>query len=275
MRAVHKRCYKAASFTSVVDPHPDGSALIWLSWTRIHIGNADPDPAPRKIIKIYKCTWFPTFKKRFTYAGTLCFMTYIKYIFSYKNSFSDGNVRSGYWSARIPIGLPPWIRIRIEVKSLIRICIETNADPQQCHFWTGWPLPHHTDVFATRLPGGLNTTLQQQLLSSQKYGFRIRDPEKTCFRYRKHWCFLFVRMDASWEARRSKLVSILPSYNLVFKSPTHNEYGGVLLLQYAKFFNSRVAYRVLCRDRPPLRWDWRLGRASADTSRPPSDPCCL
>jgi hypothetical protein len=27
---------------SVVDPHP--SALIWLSWIRIRIGNEDPDP---------------------------------------------------------------------------------------------------------------------------------------------------------------------------------------------------------------------------------------
>ncbi len=28
---------------SVVDPNPHGSAFIWLSWIRIHIGTADPD----------------------------------------------------------------------------------------------------------------------------------------------------------------------------------------------------------------------------------------
>jgi hypothetical protein len=28
--------------------------------------------------------------------------------------------------------LAPWIRIRIEIKSWIQICTETNADPQYC-----------------------------------------------------------------------------------------------------------------------------------------------
>jgi hypothetical protein len=31
-------------YTSVVDPDPDGSALIFLGWIRIRIGNADLDP---------------------------------------------------------------------------------------------------------------------------------------------------------------------------------------------------------------------------------------
>jgi hypothetical protein len=31
---------------------------------------------------------------------------------------------------RTPIGLAPWIWMRIEIKSLIRICIKTNADTQ-------------------------------------------------------------------------------------------------------------------------------------------------
>jgi hypothetical protein len=40
---------------------------------------------------------------------------------------------------------------------------EASADNQWEHRErVGWPLPHHTDVFTTRLPGGLNTTLQQQ-----------------------------------------------------------------------------------------------------------------
>jgi hypothetical protein len=30
--------------TSVVDLDPHGSALVWLSWIRIRIRNADPDP---------------------------------------------------------------------------------------------------------------------------------------------------------------------------------------------------------------------------------------
>jgi hypothetical protein len=31
------------------DPDPHGSTLIWLSWIRICIGNADPDPGARKL----------------------------------------------------------------------------------------------------------------------------------------------------------------------------------------------------------------------------------
>jgi hypothetical protein len=40
--------------------------------------------------------------------------------------------------------------------------------------------------------------------------------------------------------QKIKLGLRLQSYNLVFKSPTHNEYGGVLLLQYANFFDRRA-----------------------------------
>jgi hypothetical protein len=42
-----KECVKVKSLvflSSVLDPDPHGSALIWLSWIRIRIGNADPDP---------------------------------------------------------------------------------------------------------------------------------------------------------------------------------------------------------------------------------------
>jgi hypothetical protein len=35
-----------------VDPEPHGSALIWLSWIWIRIGNADPDPGAWKYNKI-------------------------------------------------------------------------------------------------------------------------------------------------------------------------------------------------------------------------------
>jgi hypothetical protein len=34
---------KTKTTTNVVDPDPHGSALIWLSWIRICIGNTDPE----------------------------------------------------------------------------------------------------------------------------------------------------------------------------------------------------------------------------------------
>ncbi len=39
------------SFFSVVEPDPPGSEFIWLSWIRIGIENADPDPGAWKIDK--------------------------------------------------------------------------------------------------------------------------------------------------------------------------------------------------------------------------------
>jgi hypothetical protein len=45
---------------------------------------------------------------------------------------------------------------------------EASADNQRGHQERdGWPLLHHTDVFATRIPGGLNTSLQ--VTSTGKY----------------------------------------------------------------------------------------------------------
>jgi hypothetical protein len=35
--------------TSVLDPDPHGSVVIWLSRIRIHVGNVDPDPMNKKI----------------------------------------------------------------------------------------------------------------------------------------------------------------------------------------------------------------------------------
>ncbi len=50
---------------------------------------------------------------------------YLRVYFPNKNStFRDG--------IRILYGLALWIPIRTEVKSGIRICIETNVDPEQC-----------------------------------------------------------------------------------------------------------------------------------------------
>jgi hypothetical protein len=43
---------KSRRGSNVVDPDPDRSALIWLSWIRIRIGNADPEGW--KLTKIIK-----------------------------------------------------------------------------------------------------------------------------------------------------------------------------------------------------------------------------
>jgi hypothetical protein len=59
-----------------------------------------------------------------------------------------------------------WIRIRntgYNPEHFGELEWEASGDKQCQHRERiGWPLPHHTDVFATRLPGWLNTTLQQQ-----------------------------------------------------------------------------------------------------------------
>ncbi len=55
----------ARPYDSAADPDPHGSALIWLSWVRIRIGNADPDPGTRKYNKINRKTWFPAIQNGF------------------------------------------------------------------------------------------------------------------------------------------------------------------------------------------------------------------
>ncbi len=52
---------------SDVDPDPRGSALSWLLWIRIRIGNADPDldPWAWKLTKIKRINRFPAFHKGF------------------------------------------------------------------------------------------------------------------------------------------------------------------------------------------------------------------
>jgi hypothetical protein len=52
--SVSSSCCTCCLFTSVVDPDPHGVAFIWLSWIRIRIGNAEPDPGALKFTKIYK-----------------------------------------------------------------------------------------------------------------------------------------------------------------------------------------------------------------------------
>ncbi len=47
-------CFPFILKGTVSDPDPHGSVLIWLSWIRIRIGNADPDPGARKLKKINK-----------------------------------------------------------------------------------------------------------------------------------------------------------------------------------------------------------------------------
>ncbi len=59
-----------------------GSALIWLSWIRICIGNAKPDPGAMKFTKIKNKSEFKPSKKAFyIHRFVLWHITYIKYIF--------------------------------------------------------------------------------------------------------------------------------------------------------------------------------------------------
>ncbi len=60
-----------------------GSALIWLSWIRIRIGNADPDPGAWKFTKINKNLVFLPFKKAL-YLMFFWPINYLKYMFYVK-----------------------------------------------------------------------------------------------------------------------------------------------------------------------------------------------
>ncbi len=85
--------------SSVVDPDPNRSALIWLFWIRIHTGNADPDPSAWKLTRLNKLTLFPAFQKGFcTFVVCRFFFTYYRYLLSCKIlTFCDFKVwqRSG------------------------------------------------------------------------------------------------------------------------------------------------------------------------------------
>jgi hypothetical protein len=69
-----------------MDPDPNGSVMIWLSWIRIRLGNADQDPGARK---------FPFFKDKPDLKPLCTFIFYylLEVYFSYQDStFSDGKV---------------------------------------------------------------------------------------------------------------------------------------------------------------------------------------
>jgi len=49
---------KARTKTNVADPDPVGSVYYWLSWIRIRISYADPDPAALKLITLCNFNYF-------------------------------------------------------------------------------------------------------------------------------------------------------------------------------------------------------------------------
>jgi hypothetical protein len=100
------------------------------------IGNTDQDTG-KKLAKIYKLNKFSAFQKDFLPKGRFYyFMNYyrvpvIKDISMENSTFSDDLFwpESESGSEWILIGKAPRILTRIEVKSWIRIRIETHADP--------------------------------------------------------------------------------------------------------------------------------------------------
>jgi hypothetical protein len=116
-----------------LDRSETGSGF-WIS-----IGN--PDPGARKLTKIdaNKVNLNLSLSKAFV-PTQVCFMTYYRYLhkvyFSSKNStVLDVKVWPRSGSGWIRIGFALWMRIRIKVKSWIRIPIETNqrilSDPEE------------------------------------------------------------------------------------------------------------------------------------------------
>jgi hypothetical protein len=72
--------------------------MIWLSWIRIRIGNADQDPEAWKLSKINKQTWFPAFQKAY-----LC--KYISFPITY------------------------YLSPQVHVKILLFVTLKSNQDP--------------------------------------------------------------------------------------------------------------------------------------------------
>ncbi len=72
-----------------MDPDPDGSAFIWLSWirTQIHIGNGS-DSGPSKLINIKNKSGFLSFKKAFV-ASLVCFSLLSVYFSCENSTFCD------------------------------------------------------------------------------------------------------------------------------------------------------------------------------------------
>ncbi len=90
-----------------------GSAQPWVSWIRIRIGNADPDPEARKWTKMNKSTWFPAFK--------IAFCTYVRFVTKY-GTYINYKV---YFSCR---NRTLWLC----GKKLDPVRIATKMDPPHC-----------------------------------------------------------------------------------------------------------------------------------------------
>jgi len=84
---------------SDLDLDPCGSLLKWLPWIRIHNGNTDPDPDPGQSKWRQKSKTNPRFQNNY----------FFKFLYE-----------------------KPWIRIRIDIKCCIRICIEIKKDLKHC-----------------------------------------------------------------------------------------------------------------------------------------------
>ncbi len=72
------RLYRAESSWCSIQYRGSGSALIWLSWIRIRIGNGDPDPERRNSTKIKKLTWFPACQHGFCIHVQCCGFGFIE-----------------------------------------------------------------------------------------------------------------------------------------------------------------------------------------------------
>ncbi len=87
-----------------------GSALIWLSWIWIRVGNSDPDPGTWKLTQL-TINMVSFLSKRLLYLRRYVFfllITYFNYIFHVKFPLFVWP-GSEFASAWIRIGLAPWI----------------------------------------------------------------------------------------------------------------------------------------------------------------------
>ncbi len=95
-----------------------GSALIWQSWIRIRIWNADPDLGAWKLIKIKKTNLAYCLSKRLMYLRTYVFwpVTYFKHIYAKTQLFvtlkSDHDQDLHWFSSLDPDLDPHWDKKR-------------------------------------------------------------------------------------------------------------------------------------------------------------------
>ncbi len=81
------RNVKQKIMTSVEDLDPHGSALVWLSWIQIRIGNAALDPGAGKLTRINKVTWICSLSIKFLYLHRYVYdLIATQYIFYFKTS---------------------------------------------------------------------------------------------------------------------------------------------------------------------------------------------